>query len=76
MLGATDRRVRAVVSQVPTIIGFEQGLRRVPLRTWRWPPTLEPKKLVTIQGDRFDPHLGQSEKSSTAAIGFVRGSLK
>ncbi|MEH2562371.1 hypothetical protein [Bradyrhizobium sp. AZCC 2289] len=29
VLGATDRRVRAVVSQVPTISGFEQGLRRV-----------------------------------------------
>ncbi len=30
VLGATDRRVRAVVSQVPTISGFEQGLRRIP----------------------------------------------
>src|ERR1700726_1218631 len=30
VLGATDRRLRAVVSQVPTISGFEQGLRRVP----------------------------------------------
>jgi hypothetical protein len=30
VLGATDRRVRAVVSQVPTISGYEQGLRRVP----------------------------------------------
>lgn len=30
VLGATDRRIRAVVSQVPTISGFEQGLRRVP----------------------------------------------
>jgi uncharacterized protein len=29
-LGATDRRIRAVVSQVPTISGFEQGLRRIP----------------------------------------------
>jgi len=29
VLGATDRRLRAVVSQVPTISGFEQGLRRV-----------------------------------------------
>ena len=29
VLGATDRGVRAVVSQVPTISGFEQGLRRV-----------------------------------------------
>jgi cephalosporin-C deacetylase-like acetyl esterase len=29
-LGATDRRIRAVVSRVPTISGYEQGLRRVP----------------------------------------------
>jgi cephalosporin-C deacetylase-like acetyl esterase len=29
VLGATDRRVRAVVAQVPTISGYEQGLRRV-----------------------------------------------
>src|SRR4029453_6868117 len=28
VLGATDRRLRAVVAQVPTISGFEQGLRR------------------------------------------------
>jgi fermentation-respiration switch protein FrsA (DUF1100 family) len=30
VLGATDRRIRAVVAQVPTISGFEQGLRRIP----------------------------------------------
>jgi fermentation-respiration switch protein FrsA (DUF1100 family) len=30
VLGATDRRLRCVVAQVPTISGFEQGLRRVP----------------------------------------------
>lgn len=30
VLGATDRRLRAVVSQVPTISGFEQGRRRIP----------------------------------------------
>ncbi len=29
VLGATDRRIRCVVSQVPTISGYEQGLRRV-----------------------------------------------
>ena len=29
MLGATDRRLRCVVAQVPTISGYEQGLRRV-----------------------------------------------
>ncbi|MFH8410218.1 alpha/beta hydrolase [Streptomyces sp. NPDC018019] len=30
VLGATDRRLRCVVAQVPTICGYEQGLRRVP----------------------------------------------
>ncbi|MEW2500639.1 alpha/beta hydrolase [Amycolatopsis sp. CA-161197] len=30
VLGATDRRLKAVVAQVPTISGVEQGLRRVP----------------------------------------------
>lgn len=29
VLGATDRRLRCVIAQVPTISGFEQGLRRV-----------------------------------------------
>jgi cephalosporin-C deacetylase-like acetyl esterase len=29
VLGATDRRLKAVVAQVPTISGYEQGLRRV-----------------------------------------------
>lgn len=29
MLGATDRRIRCVVAQVPTISGYEQGRRRV-----------------------------------------------
>ncbi len=30
VLGATDRRLHAVVAQVPTISGYEQSLRRVP----------------------------------------------
>jgi fermentation-respiration switch protein FrsA (DUF1100 family) len=29
VLGATERRLRAVVAQVPTISGYEQGLRRI-----------------------------------------------
>jgi hypothetical protein len=29
VLAATDRRIRAVVAQVPTISGYQQGLRRV-----------------------------------------------
>ncbi|EFL27452.1 alpha/beta hydrolase [Streptomyces himastatinicus ATCC 53653] len=30
VLGATDRRLKAVVAQVPTISGYQQALRRVP----------------------------------------------
>jgi hypothetical protein len=30
VLGATDRRLRCIVAQVPTISGYEQGLRRIP----------------------------------------------
>ena len=30
VLGATDRRLRAMVAQVPTISGYQQSLRRVP----------------------------------------------
>ena len=30
VLGATERRIRAVVAQVPTISGFQQGQRRIP----------------------------------------------
>jgi hypothetical protein len=30
VLAATDRRIKAAVAQVPTISGYEQGLRRVP----------------------------------------------
>jgi fermentation-respiration switch protein FrsA (DUF1100 family) len=30
VLGATDPRLRCVVAQVPTISGYEQGLRRIP----------------------------------------------
>jgi fermentation-respiration switch protein FrsA (DUF1100 family) len=30
VLGATDRRLRCVVAQVPTISGYQQGLRRIP----------------------------------------------
>jgi hypothetical protein len=30
VLGASDRRIKVVVAQVPTISGYEQGLRRIP----------------------------------------------
>ena len=34
VLGATDSRVACVVAQVPTINGYQQGLRRVLPREW------------------------------------------
>ncbi|KAG0164640.1 hypothetical protein DFQ28_009986 [Apophysomyces sp. BC1034] len=34
VLAATDQRVKCVVSQIPTISGYEQMLRRVPVDQW------------------------------------------
>ena len=57
VLGATDRRVRAVVSQVPTISGYQQGLRRVA------PDALYRLRLITSwRGDM-----------ATNGIGYCRG---
>jgi fermentation-respiration switch protein FrsA (DUF1100 family) len=53
VLGATDRRLKAVVSQVPTISGFEQGLRRVP------PDGIRALELRFNDDDRRR-HLGES----------------
>jgi fermentation-respiration switch protein FrsA (DUF1100 family) len=46
MLGATDRRLRAVVAQVPTISGYEQALRRTP------PDRLPAVDETLVQDDR------------------------
>ncbi|MHA6729498.1 alpha/beta hydrolase [Devosia sp. A369] len=46
VLGATDRRIKAVVSQVPTISGIQQGLRRVA------PDQLEAYENNMIEADR------------------------
>jgi fermentation-respiration switch protein FrsA (DUF1100 family) len=51
VLGATDRRVRCVVSQVPTISGFEQGRRRVS-------PDAAPGFLATLRDDLREQHRG------------------
>jgi fermentation-respiration switch protein FrsA (DUF1100 family) len=48
VLGATDRRLSAVVAQVPTISGFEQGLRRVP-----------PEGIASLEGAFAEDDRGQ-----------------
>ena len=53
VMGATDRRVRCVVSQVPTISGFEQGRRRVS-------PDATPALLDTLMQDLRARHQGQA----------------
>lgn len=51
VLAATDRRVRCVVSQVPTISGFEQSRRRVS-------PDAAPGFLETLSDDLREQHYG------------------
>jgi uncharacterized protein len=48
VLGATDRRLRAVVAQVPTISGYQQSLRRVP-----------PEQVPTVEAAFADDERGQ-----------------
>jgi fermentation-respiration switch protein FrsA (DUF1100 family) len=53
VLAATDRRVRCIVSQVPTISGFEQSRRRVS-------PDAAPGFLETLSNDLRDQHKGHA----------------
>lgn len=55
VLGATDRRVRCVVSQVPTISGFEQSRRRVS-------PDAAPSFFETLVDDLRGQHLGSAPR--------------
>ncbi|ARP80061.1 alpha/beta hydrolase [Bordetella genomosp. 8] len=55
VLGATDRRVRCVVSQVPTISGFEQGRRRVS-------PDVAPAFVETLTEDLRAQHRGEAPR--------------
>ncbi|MDF3342174.1 alpha/beta hydrolase [Mycolicibacterium septicum] len=66
VLGATDRRLRAVVAQVPTISGYQQSLRRVP------PDQVANLQAQFIENDRAEfrgdpPHL-QAVVSSDPAV--------
>src|SRR5258707_12816967 len=65
VLGATDRRLRAVVAQVPTISGFEQGLRRVaPDRI----AALERAFAEDDRGDRKSTRLNSSHANISYAV--------
>jgi fermentation-respiration switch protein FrsA (DUF1100 family) len=69
VLGATDRRVRCVVAQVPTISGYEQGLRRVS------PDALPGLELAFSEDDRAqlrgEPLRSQAVVSSDASVAAV-----
>jgi fermentation-respiration switch protein FrsA (DUF1100 family) len=53
VLGATDRRIACVVSQVPTISGYQQGLRRV-----------APEGVAALEGALNDDERGQARGES------------
>ncbi|WP_168788385.1 alpha/beta hydrolase [Paraburkholderia aromaticivorans] len=55
VLAATDRRVKCVVSQVPTISGFEQVRRRVA-------PDVMPAYLATLTEDLREQHRGHAPR--------------
>lgn len=60
VLAATDRRVRCVVSQVPTISGFEQGRRRVS-------PDAAPGFLEALADDMRWQHQGNAPRYQAIA---------
>jgi dienelactone hydrolase len=62
VLGATDRRLRAVVAQVPTISGFEQGPRRVA------PDRIAALERTFAEDDRGEPLRRQLVVSDDLAI--------
>ncbi len=59
VLGATDRRLRAVVAQVPTVSGFQQSLRRVA------PEQVAALEAAFIDDDRSQYH---GEPPATQAV--------
>jgi fermentation-respiration switch protein FrsA (DUF1100 family) len=66
VLGATDRRVRCVCAQVPTISGYEQGLRRVSPDDW---PALEGAFNDDDRGQlRGEPPRRQAVVSADASV--------
>jgi hypothetical protein len=60
IVGATDRRVKCVVSQVPTISGFEQGHRRVS-------PDALPAFLNLLEDDLRAQHRGEAPRMQAIA---------
>lgn len=68
VLGATDRRIRCVVAQVPTISGFEQGRRRVsPDATLALEAEFAADELSTFLGNPPKTTLVASSDDSQAA---------
>lgn len=66
VLGATDRRLKAVVAQVPNISGYRQGLRRVPPHLV---PALEESFAEEERGaTRGEPHHYQQIVSKDPAV--------
>src|SRR5271169_2072835 len=64
VLGATDKRIACVVAQVPTISGYEQGLRRVsPEAT----PTLE----AALNEDERAPRPGASRPAARRSLAWT-----
>lgn len=60
VLAATDRRVKCVVSQVPTISGYEQGKRRIS-------PDAEPAFLELLLNDQRAQHRGVAPQYQAVA---------
>lgn len=60
VLGATDSRLKAVVSQVPTISGHQQGLRRV-----------NPTAVAALEASFADDDLGQLRGEEPRRIALV-----
>ena len=56
VLGATERRLKAVVAQIPTISGYEQSLRRVaPDQVAGWKPVSATTTGVCLPVKRWPP---------------------
>lgn len=70
VLGATDRRLRAVVAQVPTVSGYEQSLRRVAPRSTRRPGGVVHRRRQASVSWRAARHAGGGQFRSRDASGL------
>jgi hypothetical protein len=74
VLGATDRRLQAIVTQVPTIDGFASG-QPTDLALSAYERALEPKSLVLMPGGHYTAYLEGFEVASKAAVDWFRKHL-